>query len=151
MSSGRLTAPHLTLFIQPTQKTCERGAQGGQGGGMEVSWETRGNRRQLWGCLEGGGVVVQYVADPWHTRQLHFSRCSVSWRWAPLVPQPSSQNRFVCPHNLPAMGATQVVPSQGRLTSPSILYLSLSLTLCLHPLPLQPLVWRHKETPPWQR
>lgn len=54
-------------------------------------------------------------------------------------------------------------PSEGShpLLPPSILYLSLfSLTLslllslhpgCLHPLPLQSLAWRYKETPPWQR
>lgn len=116
--------------------------------------------RQLWGGVEDGGVVVQYVADPWHTRQLHFPRCSLSWCWAPPVPLPPSQHRFVCPHNLPAKKATQVVPSQWRLTSPSIFYISCALTLCLflslypgclHPLPLQPTAWRHKETPPWQR
>lgn len=39
----------------------------------------------------------------------------------PLVHQPSSQCPFVRPHNLPVKKeTTQVVPSQGRLTSPSI-------------------------------
>lgn len=33
------------------------------------------------GGVEGGGccgMLVQYVADPWHTRQLYFPRCSLS-------------------------------------------------------------------------
>lgn len=85
----------------------------------------------------------------------------------PPVPLPSSQHRFVCPHNLPAKegDAGGPIPAKARLPSlphplhPLSLFCALTLCSvlaslypgCLHPLPLQPTAWRHKETPPWQR
>lgn len=66
----------------------------------------------------------------WQTPGTHasstFHAAHLSDAGLPPVPLPSSQHRFVCPHNLPAKKATQVVPSQWGLTSPSILHLACS-------------------------
>lgn len=96
----------------------------------------RRNGHILWGsCRE----VVQCVADPWHTRHLHFPRCSLSWCRAPPVPLLSSRHCFVCPHNLPAKEATQVVPISVKAHLPlhplSYFFPQLSASSCVCWLP----------------
>lgn len=48
------------------------GGGGGGGGG------------DLWAAVSYSGLLVPYVADPWHTCQLHFPRFSLSRRRPPL-------------------------------------------------------------------
>lgn len=134
---------------------------------VQKQWGKVGVPRGFWGAgrlREGPRVEGSWYSmrqTPWHTRHLHFARCSLFRRRTPSTPQPgrpcpAPRMAFVCPHNLsPQRGATQVVPppASARLPirpPPPRLFLSFHAGR-LHPLPLHSLAWRCKETPRWQR
>lgn len=124
-------------------------------------WERRRPQRHgVGGLREGPRVKGSWYSmwqTPWHTRHLHFARCSLFRRRTPSPgrPCPAPHMAFVCPHNLsPQRGRRRWSHPSEHSSSLSALLLHPFLSFRagrLHPLPLHSLAWRYKETPRWQR